>query len=212
MDIAISIRQPWAALIVLGWKDIENRTWALPARYKGQRVSIHTGIKPDRAVLEYARQPIREAAAILATASGVDILDFERRAKAFPEAFELGGIVGRATLINSTLNGSNSYWANDMDGVWHWQVSAPRPVPFAACKGSLGFFKPSIEVVKLDDFAEFGPELAEAKRRELGLTCRELSKLTGMRPSHISEFEHGLYVLSLAEGERLRTALGISSE
>jgi len=30
----ISIRQPWAALIVSGIKDVENRTW--PTRYRGQ--------------------------------------------------------------------------------------------------------------------------------------------------------------------------------
>lgn len=38
---AISIKQPWASLIVEGIKDIENRTWKLPEKYKGQRVLIH---------------------------------------------------------------------------------------------------------------------------------------------------------------------------
>jgi len=38
---AISIKQPWASLIVHGIKDIENRTWPCPKRYIGQRVLIH---------------------------------------------------------------------------------------------------------------------------------------------------------------------------
>lgn len=37
----ISLRQPWAYLICSGIKDIENRTWKLPEKYKGQRVLIH---------------------------------------------------------------------------------------------------------------------------------------------------------------------------
>ena len=35
---AISIRQPWAWLIVQGYKDIKNRTWA--AKYRGP-ILIH---------------------------------------------------------------------------------------------------------------------------------------------------------------------------
>ena len=35
---ALSIRQPWAWLIVNGYKDIENRTW--PTRFRG-RVCVH---------------------------------------------------------------------------------------------------------------------------------------------------------------------------
>ena len=38
---AISIKQPWASLIVHGIKDIENRTWVCPQKYIGKRVLIH---------------------------------------------------------------------------------------------------------------------------------------------------------------------------
>ena len=37
---AISIRQPWAWLIVHGYKDVENRTWA--TKYRGP-ILIHAG-------------------------------------------------------------------------------------------------------------------------------------------------------------------------
>jgi len=30
---AITIKQPWASLIVHGIKDIENRTWSCPKKY-----------------------------------------------------------------------------------------------------------------------------------------------------------------------------------
>jgi len=43
---ALSIKQPWASLIVEGIKDIENRTWKCPQKYIGQRVLIHASQKP----------------------------------------------------------------------------------------------------------------------------------------------------------------------
>lgn len=46
-EIAISIKQPWAYLICAGIKPIENRTWPLPEKYKGERVFIHASGKPD---------------------------------------------------------------------------------------------------------------------------------------------------------------------
>lgn len=41
----ISLRQPWAFLLCSGIKDIENRTWKLPEKYKGERVLIHASAK-----------------------------------------------------------------------------------------------------------------------------------------------------------------------
>lgn len=37
----LSVKQPWANLLCEGIKDIENRTWKLPEKYKGKRVLIH---------------------------------------------------------------------------------------------------------------------------------------------------------------------------
>ena len=41
MSKALTDKNPWAYLICAGIKDIENRTWKLPEKYKGQRVLIH---------------------------------------------------------------------------------------------------------------------------------------------------------------------------
>jgi hypothetical protein len=41
----LSIRQPWADLIVRGGKDIENRSW--PAKYRGP-ILVHASLKLDR--------------------------------------------------------------------------------------------------------------------------------------------------------------------
>jgi hypothetical protein len=44
--ICISIKQPFAFLILNNKKPIENRTWRLPEKYKGKRVLIHASGKP----------------------------------------------------------------------------------------------------------------------------------------------------------------------
>lgn len=46
----ISVRQPWAYLLCAGVKDIENRTWKLPEKYKGERVLIHASATKQSAV------------------------------------------------------------------------------------------------------------------------------------------------------------------
>lgn len=43
---ALSVRQPWAELIMLGWKPWENRTW--PTRHRG-RLIIHAPMTEDDA-------------------------------------------------------------------------------------------------------------------------------------------------------------------
>ena len=40
------IRQPHADEVLLGGKDVENRTWRLPSGMKGQRIYVHAGLKP----------------------------------------------------------------------------------------------------------------------------------------------------------------------
>ena len=45
---ALSIKQPWAWLIVNGFKDIENRTWR--TKIRGEFL-IHAGIEADKNML-----------------------------------------------------------------------------------------------------------------------------------------------------------------
>jgi patatin-like phospholipase/ASCH domain-containing protein len=67
---SLSIRQPWASLIISGVKDVENRTW--PTRYRGP-VLIHASLRVDDTSSE----------------------DIERRfGVRLPAELPLGGIVG----------------------------------------------------------------------------------------------------------------------
>lgn len=46
--MAITIWQPWAALIAIGAKPFEFRSWPAPRRLWGQRIAIHAGARPVR--------------------------------------------------------------------------------------------------------------------------------------------------------------------
>jgi hypothetical protein len=113
---ALSIRQPYAWLIVNGHKDIENRTWRTPFR---GRVLIHAGINyPKR---DYAD----------------DFVSYTRYYGSYPARDEMiGGIVGVAT-ITDCVNKSDSRWFN---GPYGFTLTDAKPLPFVPCIGRLGFF------------------------------------------------------------------------
>ncbi len=116
---AISVRQPWAWLIVHGYKDIENRSW--PTGYRGS-VLIHAS-----KTLDPSYDDIRADI----WAEGGDIPD--RR------AIERGGIVGQATIVDCIDAPSHKrddwFW-----GPYGFVLENARPLPFHTVAGKLKFF------------------------------------------------------------------------
>lgn len=90
---AVSVRQPWAWLL-LHDKDVENRSWALPERYVGKPLLLHTG-KTEESILPELRPLLK---------------DYDGRR---------GGVVGRITVGPTTLN-HPSRWAEQ--GNLRWPV------------------------------------------------------------------------------------------
>jgi hypothetical protein len=126
---ALSIRQPWAWLILNAGKDIENRDWRPrnPAlRFRGTCL-IHAGT---------AVQPISdEPRGWVKQTSGIDL----------PRTDELprGGIVGQVDVID-VVRASSSPW---FEGPYGLVFASAKSLRFAACRGRLGFFEPQQEVV-----------------------------------------------------------------
>lgn len=116
---ALSIRQPWAWLIVNGHKDIENRTW--PTQRRG-RFFVHAASGMTRR--EYAF-----AVAFAQNASDVVIPEFE--------ALERGGIVGTVHLTDCVQSRPSRWFV----GPYGFVLADPKPIPFYPCRGWLGFFK-----------------------------------------------------------------------
>lgn len=125
--LALSIRQPWAWLIVNGFKDVENRTWPTP--YRGPLL-IHAGKTMRPAEYAWAMEFIEEFVSP----------DLVRQVPDMAE-LPLGGFVGVATLVDC-VRASTSPWftcADTEDG--HGFVLADaRAIEFTPWKGRLGFF------------------------------------------------------------------------
>jgi ASCH domain len=121
---AIVIRQPWAWLIVNGYKDIENRTWT--TRYRGPLLIQASARRPTSREMHEFRAFAR------------------KRGVTLPEEFELGGIVGMARL-DDCVEKSRSKWFGGPIG---WVLSKPKKLPFVALKGQLGLFDPPHRVLK----------------------------------------------------------------
>lgn len=117
---AISIRQPWAWLIVNGYKEIENRIWE--PKLSG-RVFIHTG----------------KSWAHL-TAEEFKYIKRRYRVPNLPDTFETGGIVG-IVEITGCVKHHRSKWFR---GPFCWTLTTARRLPFKPVKGQLTFFNPKI--------------------------------------------------------------------
>jgi len=118
---ALSIRQPWAWLIVNRFKDIENRTWS--TRTRGE-VLIH-------ASLGMTQQEYEAVAAML-------LLDPKLRHIKLPdrESLRRGGIVGKVTIKDSVTE-STSPWYFGPHG---FVLEDACELRFTPMKGALGFF------------------------------------------------------------------------
>jgi hypothetical protein len=112
----LSIRQPYAWLIVQGIKPVENRTWA--TKFRG-RVLIHAGVT-------YPKRDHRD--------------DFEVwGSRGYPADRDsmLGGIVGEAFITDCVKQHPSEFFFGPYGFVLERPKAFPRLVPFV---GRLGFF------------------------------------------------------------------------
>lgn len=118
---ALSIRQPWAWLIANGYKDVENRKWR--TNFRGP-VLIHAGKSSGREDYDAARMMIED----------------EDLAVELPEfgALERGGIVGQAEILDCVTAHASPWFVGEFGFV----LANAKPLPFEACPGQLGFFRP----------------------------------------------------------------------
>ncbi|MNV64643.1 ASCH domain protein [compost metagenome] len=120
---ALSIRQPWAWLIVNGHKDVENRTWS----------TTHRGEFLVHASKGMTAREYEEARRFLATDPRLQHL-----VEILPPAGELerGGIVGSAHLVETDVQLRSPWYM----GYIGFVLRDAKPLPFRPLKGALGFF------------------------------------------------------------------------
>jgi hypothetical protein len=125
---AITIKNPWAELIVHAGKNIENRTW--PTSYRGL-IFIHASKKLDP-------DEIGDAV-YFCDAMGIKS-DAVTRILSPNHGYECGGIIGQAMLVDC-VSSSTSPW---FSGPFGFVLEEIKPVPFIPCRGSLGLWEPPI--------------------------------------------------------------------
>lgn len=158
---AITIKQPWASLIVAGLKDIENRSWK--TNFRG-RILIHAGKTREK---QYGMP--RE---LFANDNVYSVLTD----KELPQ----GAIIGSVEIVDCVKN-HPSLWAEK--GVWNWVLTNPVmfPEPIKDVKGKLSFWeydgklpqtKPDkqMQSMKMPDMKElqekaFRDEVSESTRK-----------------------------------------------
>jgi hypothetical protein len=119
---ALSIRQPWAWLIVNGHKDIENRDWATPFR---GRFLVHAGQSMTRPVYEAVVTDLLMADIL------VSLPDFESLRA------QCGGFVGWSTVEDCVRDHPSPWKQPDSYG---FVLRDSTPIPFVPWKGRLGWF------------------------------------------------------------------------
>lgn len=130
---ALTIRQPWADAIAVGAKQVENRTWKLPAKHEGARILIHAGAQPAR--LDSDFDP-----------GGTYGQLFLRLRRKFGSR---GKVVAVATV-------TGCHWSDDGTccGPWgfpqayHWTLADVIALPCpASAKGRLGIWTPDADLM-----------------------------------------------------------------
>jgi hypothetical protein len=111
---ALSIKQPWAWLIVAGHKLIENRSWS--TRYRGPLL-IHASMRPDRE-------------------QGLSEIELRYSVNIERSALHTAGVVGRVELID-VVTTSDSRW---FKGPFGWVLANPVQLPFMQATGRRRLF------------------------------------------------------------------------
>lgn len=134
----LSVRQPYATLLVIGAKAIETK--ARPSNYRGE-LGIHASARFDRAAMELCRQePFRSALA--------------RAGYLAPDALPTGAILGIVEMMECCATGKlfevisrvERSFGDYRPGRYGWVMSNPRaftkPIP---AKGALSFWNHDID-------------------------------------------------------------------
>lgn len=121
---ALTIRQPWAELIAIGKKDIENRTWK--TNYRG-RVLIHASKSActRRGLINYPLPALKNS---------IDLEEYSMG------DYLCGAIIGSVEIVDCVQN-HPSEWAEK--GVYNWVLANPIlfDEPIMNTKGSLGLWE-----------------------------------------------------------------------
>lgn len=119
---ALTLKQPWAWLIIHGCKNIENRPWN--TRFRG-RFYVHTSKEHHKVDYDRALQLCNEM--------GVELPPYGS------SVYQCGGIIGAATIV--TVLPREDVLAWKFQGQYGFVLGYRQPTNFIPCKGALNFWR-----------------------------------------------------------------------
>ncbi len=130
---AITLWQPWASLILYGFKRFETRGWEPPRSFIGQRIAIHAARRPFNPARDVDAATCQDMNRALAR-HGLVWSDLPR-----------GAIVCTAVLANAVQAGRDEEapdrFGDYSEGRWVWHLVDILPVdPPVAFQGRQGWF------------------------------------------------------------------------
>ena len=137
---ALTVKQPFAHLICVGIKDVENRTWKCPEKYIGERVLIHSSSKRSSdlfAINDEQHKDILHKQVVLGL-SGRYSIDYS-------------AIIGSVRITGCTIN-HPSVWAEKTGGgktVYNWilEDAILFDKSILEVKGKLSFWESNYEIL-----------------------------------------------------------------
>lgn len=137
---ALSVRQPWAWLIVNGYKDVENRNWRIGRHsqhgfYRSQRADFSVKL-PCRVYVHASKLDDPDAWSFIMITAPRDVYG---RLVTVHATLPRGTLIGEVDIVDCVTQ-SGSPW---FEGPYGFVLANPKaydkPIP---CKGKLGFFEP----------------------------------------------------------------------
>jgi hypothetical protein len=130
---ALSLKQPWAWLVVNGIKDIENRNWSNKLR---GRIYIHASLKIDK------YNPV-----IRNTESWIlERLTREQKKRYYREPKERGAIIGEVDIVGCVTKSTSPWFIGKYGYILTNPVAYNKPIK---CKGALKFFTPDLTLKQM---------------------------------------------------------------
>jgi len=117
----LTVRQPWAWLIIHGGKNTENRTWR--TSYRGPLL-----------IQASSRSPQCDADSAQLRMAGVEL----------PARFSSAGIIGVVDLLDCVSHHDSAWFTGPIG----WVLANPRPLPFIGVKGAQTLFSPPPELAE----------------------------------------------------------------
>lgn len=149
---ALTVKQPWASLIVEGVKDIENRTWK--TNFRG-RVLIHAAAKP-----------VKDGMGALSISQITTSDEWFKNSELMPI---LGAIIGSVEIVDCVIN-HPSIWADRTVPIYFDDEEVPvyekpiynwvlaNPIKFKnpiSAKGKLSFWESQCEILVCPQCGEY---------------------------------------------------------